>query len=83
MNADPEALGQRRIAREDCEVGDWVDAATIPEWSADLPSHVFRRPQISISPVDGGMGGMLPDQLEEWIFVAGRLATQLIWLRES
>ena len=83
MKADPEAIGQLRIAREDCEVGDWVDAATAPEWSTELPSHAFRSSQISISPVEGGMGGMLPDQVEEWIFVAERRGTQLIWVRES
>jgi len=83
MNADPEAIGQRRIAREDCEVGDWVEAATIPEWSADLSSHVFRRPKISISPVEGDMGGILPDQFQESVFIAERRGPQLVWLRES
>jgi hypothetical protein len=83
MKANPKAIGQLRIAREDCEVGDWVDAATSPEWTEEVPSHVFRRSQISISPVDGGMGGMQPDQLEEWIFVAERRGAQLIWVRES
>jgi len=83
MNAKPETQGQCRIGREDCEVGDWVDAATIPEWSPELPSHVFRRAQISISPEDGGMGGMLPENFEEWIFVAGRRESKLAWIREG
>jgi hypothetical protein len=83
MNPEPEALGRRRIAREDCEVGDWVNASAIPEWSAELPSHVFRRGQISISPEDGGMGGMLPDQFEEWSFVAERRGAEFVWVRAS
>jgi hypothetical protein len=83
MKADPETIGQRRIAREDCEVGDWVDAATIPEWSAELQPHVFRRPKISISPVEGDMGGMLPDQFEESFFVAERRGDRLSWVRQS
>jgi hypothetical protein len=83
MNPDPEAIGRRRLGREDCEVGDWVDAATAPEWSEELPSHVFHRAQISISPEDGGMGGMLPDHSEKWIFVGERRENQHVWVRES
>jgi len=83
MNPDPDTIGQHRLGREDCEIGDWVDAAAIPEWSPELPSHIFRRPQISISPEDGGMGGMLPENFEEWIFVNGRRGSQLVWIRES
>jgi hypothetical protein len=83
MNADPETIGQRRIAREDCEVGDWVDAVTIPEWSPGLSSHVFRRPKISIAPMEGDMGGMLTDQLEEWTFIAERRGSELAWVRQG
>ena len=83
MNANPGTTGQLRIAREDCEVGDWVNAAAIPEWSAELPSHVFRRPKVSISPVEGDIGGILPDQFEESTFVAERRADRLIWVRQS
>ncbi len=83
MKPESEARGHRRIAREECEVGDWVEAALIPEWSAESPSHVFRRARISISPENGSMGGMLPDQLEEWTFVAGRRGTQFVWVREN
>jgi len=83
MNASPGIPGQCRIAREECEPGDWVDAAIAPEWSADLPSHVFRRPRVSISPGDGHMGGLLRDQPEEWIFVHARRGSGLVWVRES
>ena len=83
MNLNPQTIGQRRIAREDCEVGDWVDAIVAPEWSSDLSSHVFRREQISISPVSGSMGGILPEQSEEWTFVPDTRADVLVWVRES
>ena len=83
MKTDPEAVGQRRIAREDCEVGDWLEATAIPEWSDQLTSHVFRRPKISISPLEGDIGGMLPDQFEESIFVAERRGSKLVWVRET
>ena len=83
MNPNPQAIGQRRIAREDCEVGDWVDAIVAPEWSADLSPHVFRREQISISPVEGGMGGILPDQSVEWTFIPENRPEGLVWVRES
>ena len=82
MNVDPKAPGQRHIAREDSRVGDWVDATTVPEWSAELHSHVFRRRKISIAPVEGDMGGMLPDQFEEWIFVAEHRGDRMIWVRQ-
>ncbi|MEK7952393.1 hypothetical protein [Luteolibacter soli] len=83
MTPNPQTVGQHRIAREDCEVGDWVDALTAPEWSAQRASHVFRRAEISISPVDGGIGGILPDQSEEWTFIPGHRETGLVWIRES
>lgn len=83
MNPDPKTIGQRRIAREECEIGDWVDAALVPEWSAEVPSHVFRRAQVSISPAEGGIGGILPDQSEECLFVVHHLGTGLVWVREG
>jgi hypothetical protein len=83
MNPNPETIGQRRIAREDCEIGDWVEATLVPEWSAEQSSYVFRRAEISISPVDGGMGGILPDQSQECIFVAEDLGNGLVWVRKS
>ncbi|RYD57789.1 MAG: hypothetical protein EOP83_20975 [Verrucomicrobiaceae bacterium] len=83
MNPNLHTTGQRRIAREDCEVGDWVEAIIAPEWLQQQPSHVFRREQISISPVEGGMGGILPDQSEEWTFIADHRSGGLVWVRES
>ena len=83
MNPNLNTTGQLRIAREDCEVGDWVDAIIAPEWSSDLSSHVFRREEISISPVEGGMGGILPDQSAKWTFIPDNRAEGLVWVRES
>jgi hypothetical protein len=83
MNSIPNTIGQRRIAREDCEVGDWVDAIIAPEWLEQQSSYMFRRKQISISPVDGSMGGVLPEQYEEWTFVADRRSNGLTWVRKS
>lgn len=83
MNVKPESEGQLRIAREDCEVGDWVSVSTVPEWSAEMPTHVFSRGRISISPEDGGMGGFLPSKTEKWSFVSVRRDDQLVWLREG
>ncbi|MCW1924741.1 hypothetical protein OKA05_19405 [Luteolibacter arcticus] len=82
MNTKPKSEGRLQIAREDCEVGDWVDVAAVPEWSAELSTHVFRREGISISPGDGGMGGLLPSQPEKWSFVSARRDSQPVWLRD-
>jgi len=83
MNPHPQPIGQRRIAREDCEIGDWVDSIVAPEWSADLSPHTFRREEISISPVEGSMGGILPDQSGQWTFIPERRTGDLVWVRES
>lgn len=83
MSPDPQTIGQHRIAREDCEIGDWVDAIVAPEWSVDLSPHTFRRAQNSISPVNGSMGGILPDQSEKWSFVAEPRSVGLAWVRKS
>jgi len=83
MSTDREFAGQRRIAREDCKPGDWVDAASAPEWSTDLASHVFRLPRISISPGNGDMGGMQPDHPDERVFVAEYRGPRLVWVRQS
>ncbi|MCW1885951.1 hypothetical protein OKA04_14525 [Luteolibacter flavescens] len=83
MNTDPTSNGSCRIAREDCEVGDWIEASHVPEWSTGKLSHVFRRERITISPQEGDMGGMIPARPQEWTFLADRINGRLVWVREQ
>ncbi|MCW1916602.1 hypothetical protein OJ996_23645 [Luteolibacter sp. GHJ8] len=35
-----EAIAGERLHRDDCEIGDWVLAAGVPEWTTKTPRHL-------------------------------------------
>jgi hypothetical protein len=84
MKAPQPSRGIRRLAREECAVGDWVEAADVPGWSQDVGSHDFLRERISISPWEGEKGGIvLSAKPDRWTFGARHFGGQLVWMREQ
>jgi hypothetical protein len=83
MNPAPLHGGRRRSAREDCEIGDWVDADDVRDWSQSATSHGFQRAAISISPGGGDLGSfMLSSRPQRWNFVARHRGGRLVWVRD-
>ena len=83
MKPPPVSRGTRRIAREECAVGDWVDAADVPDWAPEMPSHFYFHGRVSISPSQGDLGAVvLSAKPERWLFVARHRDGRPAWIRE-
>ena len=74
----------RRTAREDCEPGDWIEAALIPEWIGAEGRRAFTPRAVSISPESGRLGGVLPENTGvTWEFESRSDGAQRYWVRVS
>ena len=73
-----------RIAREDCQPGDWIEAALVPEWFGAEGRRTFTPGAVSISPESGRLGGVLPEHPgEAWEFELRTDGEQRYWVRVS
>jgi hypothetical protein len=80
----PPSPSLRRIVREDCKPGDWIEASFIPEWADAQGRRPFRPDTVSISPESGRLGGVIPEALREtWEFESQTDGAQHYWVRVS
>ena len=71
-----------RLTRDQCDVGDWVDADNIPEWKQSAYEQAFHPETIDISPEMGAIGGMVPSvDSEVWHFVPVMNGSKPTWQR--
>jgi hypothetical protein len=76
-----------QVDRPACRVGDWVTAASVPEWPASQPLQTYRIPARLVSPADTS-SPLLDVPLIAWIF---RLECRLdqhgtaapVWVRRA
>jgi hypothetical protein len=76
---------EERLTRDECLVGDWVDALHVPEWREALTEQTFRPERsIVISPQLGRYGGVAPaGHPQEWRFVRDHLDAKPVWRRTA
>ncbi|WP_035609102.1 hypothetical protein [Haloferula sp. BvORR071] len=81
---DPALIESLQLAREDCRIGDWVEAITVPEWREEIEPQKFSSGAIDISPGSEDFGGMSPaSRPETWIFEPDELNGKRIWRRTA
>lgn len=79
MNAsDP----HERTAREDCQVGEWIDADLVPEWSGLDGPREYLPERVTFSPEEGRLGGMTSEPSgNPWVFEPGSEENRRVWVR--
>jgi hypothetical protein len=79
---NPPAASLRRITRDDCQSGDWVESALVPEWAGLEGRQTFTPVAVSISPEEGRLGGVLAAPASRsWEFEARTEGDQRYWIR--
>jgi hypothetical protein len=81
---NPHSSSLRRITREDCNPGDWIEASLVPEWKGTAGRHTFTPSGISISPELGRLGGVLAEAGgDAWEFESRTDGAEPYWVRLS
>ena len=79
---NPPSASLRRLTRNDCQPGDWVEAALIPEWTGLEGRQAFTPDMVSISPEQGRLGGVLAAPTSRsWEFESRSDGDKRYWIR--
>lgn len=78
-----ERTGRERQRRGECQVGDWVAADRVAEWTLDGSPRGYRPQSVVISPEAGAIGGIVPaPRPDHWTFMPSVETCGPAWRRE-